>query len=162
MMKDVQIRVASKSDENLFKNLFNMYYNELGMYCAEFQDVDENGYFDTHAAEPYFSGDGSIMPIVITYLDRTVGFAVLTVPPYTAEGCDFCIQEFFVVGYYRGKGVAKAAAQKLLSLFPGRYCAAVQNLNERGKGFFAAMLKEYGVQTSPYGEEFTLYTALVK
>ena len=154
----VTLRVASEEDKTLFKNLFNMYQNELGLYCAEFQDVDPNGYYDAASADWLFSSGGAVIPIVIECDERIAGFAVITLPPYCPENYDYCIQEFFVVGYYRGKGVAQAAAEALLGAVKGRYAAAVLNKNQRAKIFFSELFLRYGGTERPFGEEFTLFS----
>lgn len=155
----VEVKIATEKDRELFKNLLNMYHSELGLYCAEFQDVDDNGYFDAHAADSFLSGDRSVMPIVITAEGRNVGLAVLTVEPYCPSGYEFCIQELYVVGYYRGKGVAEEALGRIFAILPGRYCAAVQKENGRAIKFFKKIAEEYfGAYTEEeYEGEFILF-----
>ena len=159
MSGGVTLRVASEKDRNLYKNMFNMYQNELGLYCGEFQDVDGNGYYDAASTDMFFCGDRSVMPLVIEYDGRNVGLAVVTVAPYCPEGYDFCIQEFFVVGYYRGKGIAEAAIRWLFGAMRGKYAAAVQEKNERAAEFFKAVFSSYGGKAEPYGNGFLLFTA---
>lgn len=157
---NVQVRVATEADKELYKNLVNMYHNELGLYCSEFQDVDNNGYFDNHYIESYFSGDKSVMPLVITVDDRTVGFAVLTVPPYCIDDCDFCVQEFFIVGYYRGTGVSIEAMEQIFALFKGKYCTAVLSNNDRGIEFFRKAFHRNIVEM-PYAGNFILFETTI-
>lgn len=161
-MKQIKVRVATEADKTLYKNLVNIYHNELGLYCAEFQDVDDNGYFDNHYVDSYFCGDKAVMPLIITADGATVGFAVVTVSPYCIEGCDFCIQEFFLVGYYRGTGAAKAAAEEIFSLFKGRYCAAVLSNNDRAIEFFRSIFEDKNMSESAYAGNFVLFEAEIK
>lgn len=137
----------------------NVWQSELGLYCGEFQDVDDNGYFDNHSADAYFSGDQAILPMVISYDGRNVGFAVLTTSPYCAEGCDYCFQEFYVVGYYRGSGVSYAAVQEIFKLLKGRHCAAVLKNNVRAIEFFRQAFKDYSIEEQEYAGNFVLLTA---
>lgn len=161
-MKNIAVRIATEEDKELYKNFVNMYHNELGLYCSEFQDVDGNGYFDNHYVDSYFCGDKSVMPLVITADGANVGFTVLTVSPYCIEGCDFCIQEFFIVGYYRGTGVAQAAAESVFSLFKGRYCSAVLANNERAITFFRSIFEGKNLTENTYAENFILFQADIK
>ena len=158
---NVSLRVATEEDKSLYKNLFNAYQNELGLYCAEYQDVDCNGYYDAASTDVFFSGDKSLMPLVIECDGRVVGFAVIAVSPYCPEEYDFCVQEFFVVGYYRGKGVAQAALGGITGMLKGRYVAAVLNKNQRAKDFFR---KAFGAYPHDEREEdgFTFFSAEVK
>ena len=158
-MNAVTLRVAAEADRELYKNMFNMYHNELGLYCGEFQDVDGNGYYDAAFTDAYFRKDPSVMPLVIECDGRNVGFAVVTVSPYCPDGFDFCLQEFFIVGYYRGKGVSRAAAEGLFSLLKGSYIAAVPVKNDRALRFFRSVFTSRGGTEMPYGEEFVAFTA---
>lgn len=160
-MANTKVRVATAQDKELFKNLFNMYHNELGLYCTEFQDVDGNGYFDSHYSEAYFSGDKFLMPMVIEHDERIVGFAVVSIPPYCAPNCDFCLQEFFIVGYYRGSGVSVNAMKEIFNLFKGRFCAATLKNNDRAIDFLRKSFGEYAYEEKPYGEGFLLFEANV-
>ncbi len=160
-MEKVSVRVATVADKELYKNLFNMYQNELGLYFGEYQDVDENGYFDNHSTEIFFSGDKSLMPLIITYDERIVGFIVVAAPPYVAEGCDFCIQEMFVVGYYRGKNIALSAIKALFELIKGKYCAAPPTANSRAVGFFRKAFNVGDFEECALDDNFTLFTTTV-
>lgn len=158
-MAQTSVRPATAADKELFKNLFNAYHCELGLYCSEFQDVDNNGYFDNHYVDQYFSDDKSLLPLVIEYDERTVGIAVVSIPPYCAPGCDFCLQEFFVVGYYRGSGVAEAAARRIFELFGGRFCAATLSNNEHAIDFLRRVFSPFNATEGPYGEGFLMFEA---
>ena len=154
---EVTLRVARSGDKTLFQNLLNLYHNELGLYCGEFQDVDENGYFDNHSVEAYFSGDKSVLPFIILCDERIIGFAVVTVPPYCYGNNDFCLQEFFIVGYYRGKGVAEAAARNLISLFPGKFCAATLKNNDHSIEFLRKTFASFNGKEAEFEKDFILF-----
>lgn len=154
---EVSVRVAKQTDKELFKNLLNIYHNELGLYCGEFQDVDENGYFDNHAADAYFSGDKSILPLIILYDERVIGFAVVTVPPYSYGENDFCLQEFFIVGYYRGSGVSDIAVKQIVSLFQGKFCAAALKNNKYSVNFLRRVFSSFGGREKVFENDFILF-----
>ena len=160
-MAQTNVRAATAADKELFKNLFNVYHSELGLYCSEFQDVDGNGYFDNHYVDQYFSDDKSLLPLVIEHDNRIGGVAVVSIPPYCAPGCDFCLQEFFIVGYYRGTGVAEAAARAIFGLFGGRFCAATLSNNDHAVDFLRRVFTPFGGTESPYGEGFLMFEANV-
>ncbi|MBP5193815.1 MAG: GNAT family N-acetyltransferase [Clostridia bacterium] len=160
-MLSVKLRIATEDDRSLYKNLFNAYQNELGLYCSEYQDVDCNGYYDAAYTDAFFSGDKSLMPLVIECDERIVGFAVIAVSPYCPDEFDFCIQEFFVVGYYRGKGVADAALDGIFGAMKGKYVAAVLNKNQRAKDFFRRAFAPYSFSEREENG-FTLFSADIK
>ena len=160
-MEKTTVRVATAQDKELLKNLFNMYHCELGLYCSEFQDVDANGYFDNHYVEVFFSDNKALMPLIIEYDNRTVGFAIVAIPPYCAPGCEFCLQDIFIVGYYRGSGVSVNAVKEIFNLFKGRFCAVSLSNNDRAIEFLRKAFGEYEYEEKPYGEAFLLFEANV-
>ncbi len=160
-----EMRVAKEKDKELFSNLLNMYYSELGLYSSEFQDVDARGYFDAHAADNFFDKNNSILPLIIVAydddgFDRIIGMAAVAGSPY--ESADFCWLELYVVGYYRGRGAAEAAVSSFMHSIPGRYIAAVQTANRRAAAFFRKVFSAFPVYNeSMYnnGGEFLMFYA---
>ena len=132
----VQIKSAVEEDRELYRNMFNMYQNDLSAYFDDFYEVDKNGYYDYNTIDEYFVDDNSITPFIIEYEKRSVGVLVLTTSPYVKQGCDYCIQEFFLLGYYRGKGIAEQVCKELFNKFHGKYCILVLNKNKRAICFW--------------------------
>lgn len=61
---------------------------------------------------------------------------MISKPPYVKPGCDFCIQELFVLGLYRGKDIASGACLYLLEKYKGNYCVIVLKENHRAMKFW--------------------------
>lgn len=82
----VQIKLAAEEDRELYRNMFNMYQNDLSAYLDDFYEVDKNGYYDYNTIDEYFVDDSSITPFVIEYKKRIIGVFVLTTSPYVKPG----------------------------------------------------------------------------
>lgn len=144
----INLRVATGTDKELYRNLFNMYHNDLAPYCDDLVEVDEEGYYDKEAVECYFNKDENIIPYVIMKNDKVVGVIVLTKPPYVKKGCDYCIQEFFVLSPLRGKNVAEEVCKQLTDKYPGKYCLSVLNKNTRAINFWRKFIDKYATKES--------------
>ena len=82
----INIRLATNKDKELYRNLFNMYHNDLAPYCDDLVEVDDEGYYDEQAVECYFTEDENILPYVIMNNNKVVGVIILTRPPYVKAG----------------------------------------------------------------------------
>lgn len=140
----LQLKQADKSCKELFRNIFNMYQNELSQYFEEYQTVDEKGYFDYNAVDVYFEGNEAVIPYVIMADENVAGIVVLSKAPFTKEGCDYCIQELFLIGFYRGKGVAESCLGMLFQQHKGKYCLSVLSKNQRAISFWNKVCAKYG------------------
>jgi predicted acetyltransferase len=134
--KMIELRTAENKDKELYRNMFNMLHNDISPYNNELLEVDEKGYFDKDTIECYFNGDENVFPYVITYNNKIAGCVVISKPPYVKPGCDFCIQELFVLGLYRGKDIASGACLYLLEKYKGKYCVIVLKENHRAMKFW--------------------------
>lgn len=144
----INLRVATDKDKELYRNLFNMYHNDLAPYCDDLIEVDNEGYYDKQAIECYFNKDENIIPYVITKNDKAVGIIVLTKPPYAKSGCDYCIQEFFILNSLRGKNVAEEVCKQLTEKYTGKYCLLVLNKNIRAYKFWKKFTDKYASEFS--------------
>lgn len=139
----IDLKLATDKDKELYRNLFNMYHNDLAPYCDDLVEVDDEGYYDKQGVECYFNEDENIIPFVITKNDKVIGVIVLTRPPYVKSGCDYCIQEFFILNSHRGKNVAEEVCKQLTEKYAGKYCLMVLNKNTRAINFWRKFTDKY-------------------
>jgi predicted acetyltransferase len=161
----VNLRAANESDKELYKNLFNMYQNELSPYLSDlYSEVDENGYFDKDTVDCYFNDNENVFPFIITVNAKIAGCVVLSKPPYVKPGCNYCIQELFVLGLYRGKGVAEAACNYLMKKYKGKYCILVLKENIRAIKFWQKFISKNTVIISEeeYDEKSVAFEFVTK
>lgn len=139
-----QLRPAVARDRELLRNMFNLMHAELAPFMRELTDIDENGYFDASAADAYLAGDERARAYFIMENERTAGVIAMTSAPYAKPGCDYCLQEIYVLPHMRGQGAASAACRALLSAYLGRWCCIALTNNVRGLKFCEDVLVAQG------------------
>ena len=73
-------------------------------------------------------------------------------------GSDYCVQEFFLIGSSRGKGIADAASRELFRLHPGKYRLLVLNRNRRAMRFWSRICGEMSSEwRRTEGEDETIF-----
>lgn len=140
----IKIKLAGKENKELYKNFFNILQNEFSEYNDEFCKVDEQGYFSKDTVDVYFKGDEKILPYLIYENDNVAGLVVLTKSPFTKKGCDFCIQEIFMLNYYRHKNISTEACKQLFDTYKGKYCLMVFKENKKAVNFWNKIIINYG------------------
>lgn len=146
----IELKIAKNKDKELYRNMFNMLHNDISQYNNELLEIDEDGYFDKDTIECYFASNENVFTYVIMYNNKIAGCVVISKPPYAKPGCDFCIQELFVLGLYRGKDVASGACIHLLEKYKGRYCVIVLKENNRAMKFWRKLIDKKAIMI---GEE---------
>ena len=141
----VKLRIANDNDKELYRNMFNMYHNDISPYNNDFLEIDGNGYFEKDAIDCYFDGNESVKPYIIAFNNKTAGCIVLSRPPFVKPGCDYCIQELFLLGLYRGKGIAESACLYLMKEYKGRYCIIILKENHRAMSFWRKLIAKNAV-----------------
>lgn len=138
------IRPAGGRDITLYRNLFNMYQNELSVYYTngEFSYVDENGYFNAASVNEIFPPDDAILPYVITGDEKNIGLLLVTKKPYARF--DYQIEELFLVRAARGTGSAQEALLAFFGAHPGTYTLEVFRNNERAYRFWKKLIAGSG------------------
>jgi len=149
-MTNIKLQIIGEGDREVFRNLFNLYQHDLSMIADFlFPTVDERGFYDYETIEEYFTSNelrqGKLFMYLITVDDNIAGFCLLTGAPYVIKtGCDYCINEFFIIGSYRKKGIAREACKVIFERHPGRYCFEVIDNNVRAKSFWKKLIAEIG------------------
>lgn len=148
-MQEIKLEIVCESNKLAFNNLFYLYHHDLSIYLPEmYPFVDEDGYYDKSAAEEQFDKPDLVIPYIIRCDGKIAGVIVFSRPPFVKPGCDFCIQELFVLNNYRGKGVAEEACKVLFNKYPGIYCALVIEDNIRAVKFWKNLITKNGALIS--------------
>ena len=140
----VSIRPAEYRDRALIKNIFNMYQNELSIYTDDFHSLDDNGYFDESTVDDILPFGGGVYPYIITEDEKNIGFVMVTEGEYPPEGCDYCLQELFVIACKRGSGAAGQAVRLAMQGRYGRWGLNVYKKNVRARAFWEKLIAESG------------------
>ena len=99
-----QLRPAKEADRELLRNMFNLMHAELAPFTRELHSVDERGYFEPAAADAYLAGEDCARAHVILEEGRTAGIVAMTAAPYAKPGCDYCLQEVYVLAPHARAG----------------------------------------------------------
>lgn len=116
--------------------------NQHGVYeDNETQTLNEqNKVFDIWWEKP-----GILYPYLIKEDGIPAGFALVATPPHTPPGCEFYLNEFFILRPFRGTGIAERAAKEVFNLHIGKWELQTNPTatNRRAQHFWRKTLKEY-------------------
>jgi len=139
---EINLRVATDSDKLILKNLQQFYLHDLSEYTINL-DVDVNGLFENNDIDIFYEKD-ALIPLVIEYEKIVVGFILLATPPYTLQGADYVINDFFILRKYRGRGLGKVVAKELFKARLGKYAMMQLINNQTAISFWKIVLSENG------------------
>lgn len=146
-MDAIQLCAIGRQDKETFRTLLNLYHHDLAQLRPSlFPAVDDSGFYDYTAVEEFFRDDifDDLSLYWVRHHGHLAGFIVLSKPPYVKEGCDYCIQEFFIVGSYRKTGVGGSACKKVFLQHPGRYCLRIIQENALALSFWKKQIERVG------------------
>lgn len=146
-MSNITLQKIHKHDKEILRNLFNLWHHDLSvMDCSLFPDVDSKGFYDYAAVEEYFENEiqDKLFAYFVRYNGALAGFCIISKPPYVKVGCDYCIQEFFITGNYREKGIGSETCKIVFSKHPGRYCLHTIDRNIKAKSFWLKLINLIG------------------
>lgn len=123
----VELHPIEMEEKEVLRNLLSLYLHDLSEFL-ETIEISENGRFEFDGLDLYFEGP-VFHPMFIRIDGELAGFILMTEIPYVKLGCDYCIQEFFIMKKYRGKGIAIEAVRQLYQRFPGKFCLMVLEKN---------------------------------
>lgn len=133
----VDLVPAGEGDKEVFKNLLSLYMHDLSEYTGNLETAD-SGRFEYQGIELYWQQE-ELIPLLVHYNGRLVGFILFHRPPYTPQDTDYNVHEFFILRSYRGRGIGSAAIEKLFELHPGRYYVVQLNRNVPAIAFWHAL-----------------------
>ena len=139
---NISIRPAELRDKTLIKNIFNLYQNELSIYSDDFGYLDENGYFAPETADEILPFGDGVFPYIVLESGRPVGFVMATDASYAPDGCDYCLEELFLIRKMRGKGAAGQAVNLVMQDRSGRWALEVYEQNAAALSFWTRFLEK--------------------
>lgn len=139
------LRPVNDGDGTLIENLYNLYRNDLSDYCPDFRYLDSEGYFDKGIADEVLPFGGGVETYIIEDFGCPAGLVMVTDSTYALEGCDYCIQEMYLIRPARHKGLGTEVIKRLLSEKPGKWCLSVYRRNVPAKIFWEKTIRENAV-----------------
>lgn len=151
------LRPIVEGDRQLIEQLFNLYRNDLSVYCDDFEYLDGEGWFDRGIADELLPFGDGVETYILCEGPKNLGIVTVTSGEYALEGCAWRFQELYLIRPARGRGLARAAVKQLLQERPGRWCLSVYKKNLPARKFWDSVIREYGalICTMPGEESMT-------
>lgn len=109
------VLIPAAEKETAFRNLFNLYVDELCAYNPWLaEQMNAEGLYLAADVDAYFTEENK-HPFVVWKDERPLGFVVFSYPDEDDEnedGCDCDIEEFFILKSSRNKGIATEICKK--------------------------------------------------
>ncbi|WP_163102478.1 GNAT family N-acetyltransferase [Peribacillus alkalitolerans] len=149
---NVTLEVISIDQKETLKNLYALYLHDLSLYSDELAPNKE-GLFEFDAFEQIWEKDG-INPYLIKADDKLAGFVLLLGAPLLKK-VDYCINDFFILNAYRGKGVGKSAARQIFNMCKGDFFIEQLLSNLPAVHFWKKLYLEMGINFKEETKERT-------
>lgn len=136
----VNNKVSLKSAEhhrNIIENLFRYYVYSLAQTGKWPCGADGNYGYPASLLDPHWSRDDH-WPYLIYHDDELAGFCLLRRYPYSPEIYD--IDQFFILGKFKGMGVGDEAFRQAVSARPGRWQTRVLIENIPALNFWRSVI----------------------
>jgi predicted acetyltransferase len=134
----IELRELTEEQHDVAERFWQLFLHDL----SEFRDShpDEHGAFKRRHLEPYLVPDADRVAYLVYGPTGPVGLAFV----YGLSGDVRRLDQFFIVRSQRRAGVGRAAAEAVISRFPGRWEVAFQNENAAAARFWRALAADIG------------------
>lgn len=133
----VQLIKIEEQERKILENLFSYYIYDMTEYMKWNPDHEGKFTYDYSKLDVYWELDDHI-PYFI-YVDSELAGFVL-VRRYPSDLSIYDIAQFFVLRKFKGQGVGKAAAAKVISIFPGKWQIRVLLENAAALSFWKSAI----------------------
>ncbi|PGS47307.1 GNAT family N-acetyltransferase [Bacillus sp. AFS041924] len=131
----INIVKVKKEEESILHNLMQFYIYEFTKYLPNLK-LGQNGSYHKFNLENYWANLNH-HAFFVKHNDELIGFALIE------ASSENCIEEFFIIEKYKGKGFGKKAAIELFDLFPGKWYISQIETNEPAKAFWRNVIHYY-------------------
>jgi predicted acetyltransferase len=138
----VHLVKVNSNEENTLHRLIQFYIYEFTRFRKDIV-LERDGSYKPFNLEKYWEED-KYHPFFIKLEEELVGFALIE---EGNEDSPNVIEEFFVIRKYHAKGLGRAAAQKLFSMFPGKWHVVQIENNYPAQAFWRKTIREYTSNT---------------
>jgi len=142
-LSQVEISIVKAEDKEILNNLLSYHMHDLSEFVDDL-NINEKGFFQFDAIDMYFEKD-SLIPLLYKVNGEYAGFVLLNKPPYAPKDIDYCINEFFILKRYRRKGYAKAAIEKVFTMYPGKYVVLQVKKNIAAVSFWHSVYEKCNI-----------------
>jgi predicted acetyltransferase len=124
-------------EEEILHNLMQFYIYEFTVFLEI--KLEENGKFGPFVLKSYWTEPNLHAYFILTN-GEIAGFAMVEIGSGNNPSV---VREFFIMRKFYRKGLGKAAAFKLFSLFPGKWSITQVEKNEPARNFWRSTVSDY-------------------
>ena len=138
----ITITQVSESQKALLARLMQLYLHDFSEFVEigqPYGDVNADGVFDYEYFESYWS-EPEREPLLITFGQNIVGFALINAWSASGLGTDQAIAEFFILRKYRRAKLGTRAAMKVISDRSGRWEIPIAFYNRPALAFWRSVV----------------------
>jgi predicted acetyltransferase len=136
---NVTISDASRSDEPALQNMLQLYTHDFSVLWAGTSkgELQPDGRFPDYPLSEYWTVP-SWSAAIVRCDDCLAGFALVNDRGHSGKPVDRNMAELFILRKYRGRGVGRAAVERIFSRHPGQWEVAVARKNVAALSFWRA------------------------
>lgn len=166
---NVNVILVNKDSSNILKNMYPLYLHDIAEIYGTLPNeygIFEDGPIKTlieqyEVQNIWFEKEDILFPFIIYTDNKPAGFALVGSKQYAPKSCDYLMYDYFILRPYRGKNIAKFAAEQVFSKCNGEwrvYTNPNEN-NKRGQAFWRKTINHYtsGVYREFNGDTFDGY-----
>ena len=137
MVLGIEVSVALAHERVAIANLMQLYTHDFSEHWAGSSrgELGDDGRFEAYPLDPYWT-DTTRVPLLVRVDGRLAGFALVDRGSHTGRAVDHNMAEFFIARKHRRGGVGTAAAQAILTRYPGVWETAVARSNVDALSFW--------------------------
>ncbi|WP_078379907.1 GNAT family N-acetyltransferase [Sutcliffiella halmapala] len=128
-----------KEEEEVLQRLIQFYIYEFTRFNDDIK-LENDGSYKPFDLQKYWQINTSYRAFFINYQKEIVGFALLE--EGTGDSPNV-IEEFFIIRKYHGKGFGRIAAQRLFSMFEGKWQVFQIQNNYPAQAFWRKTIREF-------------------
>ena len=134
---NVTIEDATRADEPALQNMLQLYAHDFSEHWAGTSkgDLQPDGRFADYPLGDYWTRP-SWSAAIVRCDDCLAGFALVNDRGHSGKPVDRNMAEFFILRKYRGRGVGRAAAERIFAMHPGQWEVAVARKNVAALSFW--------------------------
>ncbi|RDY70196.1 GNAT family N-acetyltransferase [Halobacillus trueperi] len=133
----VSLQKVREEEAAKLHNIMQFYIYEFSQYIPDIK-LEDNGSYKPFDLAKYWT-NGNSHAYFIMLRDELIGFALVEC---TTSSSPNTIQEYFILGKYKGKGYGKDVARKLFTMFPGEWEITQIENNEPAHAFWRGLINE--------------------
>lgn len=127
----VEVQLCSKEDKYIINNIYPLYLHDLSEVWE--RKTNRYGVFEENETrtlgeqnlifDVWWEHPGVLFPYLIKVDDLPAGLAFVATAPYMPcpDFIDYYLNEFFLLRYYRGKGIGEQVVRQLIDKMPGHW-----------------------------------------